>query len=115
MNVNARKRNKIVTLSKHIKTAIAKLVGVNRGTMSRIVKKAAETGSLTFKRKGNCGQKQKATLKDDSFILHQSKNDPKKTSDALKINLALAGVEVSSSSVHRRLLENDRSSRRSSC
>ena len=45
MNVTPTKRTKIVTLSKHMrKTQTAKLVGVNQGAVSRIVKKVAETG-----------------------------------------------------------------------
>ena len=75
-------------------TTIAKLVEVNQGTVPPIVKKAAETGNLTSKRKGKCGQKQKIIPKDDSFILYQSKKDPKKISDALKNDLALSEVQV---------------------
>ena len=91
-----------------------KLVGRNQGRVSCIVKKAAKTGSLNSKEKGNSMQKQKTRPKYDIFILYeyQSKKDLKKTRNALKNDLALAGVEVSSCTVRTRLLENGHPARR---
>uniref|UniRef100_A0A3Q3R911 Transposase Tc1-like domain-containing protein n=1 Tax=Monopterus albus TaxID=43700 RepID=A0A3Q3R911_MONAL len=61
--------------------------------------------SVSPKRKGKCGQKRKTTPRDDAYLIRESAQDPRKTSDVLKVDLKEKGIEVSSSTVCRRLLE----------
>uniref|UniRef100_A0A3Q3KA92 Transposase Tc1-like domain-containing protein n=1 Tax=Monopterus albus TaxID=43700 RepID=A0A3Q3KA92_MONAL len=80
-------------------------VGVSLATVSRVIKMKKETGSVSPKRKGKCGRKRKTTPRDDAYLIRESVKDPRKTSDALKVDLKEKGIEVSSSTVRRRLLE----------
>ena len=69
------------------------------------MKMKKETGSVTPKRKGKCGRKRKTTPRDDAYLIRESVKDPRKTSDAIKTTLGEKGIEISSSTVRRRLLE----------
>ena len=71
-----------------------------------------ETGSVTPKRKAKCGRKRKTTPRDDAYLIRESVKDPRKTSDAIKTTLGERGIEISSSTVRRRLLEVRRKSYR---
>ena len=102
-----KKRTEILTLHQHCSKTqreIVKLVGVSQASVSRIVKKGSERGSLSLKRKGNCDRKRKTSHRDDTLLICKSKQDSRKTSDALKKDLAVAGVSISSSTVRRRLI-----------
>ena len=103
-----RKRANILTLRENTEKAyreISKIVGVSISTISRIMKMKKETRSVTPKRKGKCGRKRKTTPKDDAYLIRESVKDPRKTSDAIKTTLGEKGIEISSSTVCRRLLE----------
>ena len=108
MDVSPRKRASILTLRKNTEKTyreISKLVGVSISTISRIMKMKKETGSVTPKPKGKCGRKRKTTPKDDAYLIRESVKNPRKTSDAIKTTLGEKGIEISSSTVRRRLLE----------
>ena len=106
MDVSPRKRASILTLRENIEKIyreISKIVGVSISTISRIMKMKKETGSLTPKRKG--GRKRKTTPKDNAYLIRESVKDPRKTSDAIKTTLGEKRIEISSSTIRRRLLE----------
>ena len=108
MDVSPRKRASILTLRENTEKTyqeISKIVGVSISTISRIMKMKKETGSVTPKRKGTCGRKRKTTPRDDAYLIRESVKDPRKTSDAIKTTLGEKGIEISSSTVRRRLLE----------
>ena len=77
---------------------------MSQSTVARIIRQLKETGSLTSKRKGNCGRKRKSTAKHDAYLLRKSKLDPRKTSSDLQKDLFVAGLEISASLVRRRLV-----------
>ena len=107
-DITPRKRNCILTFSEHCnytQTAIANIVGVSQKSVPRIIKHQDVTGSVTPRRKGKCGRKRTTTPKDDLIFLRNSKKDPRKTNFDLQMDLASAGVCISSSTVRRRLLE----------
>ena len=64
------------------------------------MKMKKETGSVTPKCKGKCGRKRKTTPRNDAYLIRESVKNPRKTSDAIKKE-----IEISSSTVRRRLLE----------
>ena len=108
MDVSPRKRASILILRENTEKTyreISKIVGVSISTISRIMKMKKETGSVTPKRKGKCGRKRKTTPRDDAYLIRESVKDPRKTSDAIKTTLGEKGIEISSSTVRRRLLE----------
>ena len=108
MDISPSKRNKILTLYQHCSKTqreIAKLVGVSQASVSRIVRKGSEFGSLSPNRKGRCGRKRKTSPRDEAVLIRESKKNPRKTSDALKKDLKSAEVCISSSTVRRRLIE----------
>ena len=105
MDVSPRKRASILTLRENTEKEISKIVGVSISTISHIMRMKKETGSVTPKRKGKCGRKRKTTPKDDAYLIRESVKDPRKTSDAIKTTLGGKGMEISSSTVCRRLLE----------
>ena len=83
--------------------------------MSRFFKQQDATGSVTLRRKGNCGRKRKTTPKDDLILLRNSKKDPRNTSFDLQKDLAsvgVRGVRISSSTVRHRLLEAGRNDKK---
>ena len=50
-----------------------------------------------------CSRKKKTSTMDDVRLLQKNKKDPRKTSNMLK--KSLSGVNVSSSTAHRRLIK----------
>ena len=107
MDVSPRKRASILTLRENTEKTnreISKIVGVSISTISRIMKMKKKTGSVIPKRKGKCGHKRKTTPRDDAYLIRESVKDPRKTSDAIK-TMGEKGIEISSSTVGRRLLE----------
>lgn len=115
MDVNLRKRSKIVTLSEYSDKSqreIARICNVSQGTVSNILRLYKESGTLSPKRVGHCGRKKITSKRDDRYLIHQSKTNPRKTSDSLKQDLASHGAVVSSRTVRRRLLDAGRPARR---
>lgn len=115
MDITPRKRTKIITLHDHTSKTyreIASTVGVSSATVSRVIKLQKVFGSISPKRKGKCGRRRKTTRRDDVILLRESKRDPRKTSDSIAKDLKDRGIEVSSSTVRRRLLECGRRARR---
>ena len=117
MDTTPCKRTKILTLHEHTaknQREIASIVGVNQSTVSRILKQARTIGTLSPKRKEKCGtgRKRKTSTRDNIRILRESKKDPRRTSDMLRKDLLSSGVNVSSSTVRRRLIECGRMARR---
>jgi len=115
MDLTPRKRSKIITLVEYAgktQREIATLCRVSQSVVSKLVKLYKASDSLSPKRKNKCGRKRKTTASDDRYILQQSRIDPKKTSDALERDLSTHRIDVSSSTVRRRLLEAGRPARK---
>ena len=68
--------------------------------------------ALSPKKKGKCGRTRKASTKEVTGLLRESKNDPRKISSALRKDLASAEADISASAVRRRLTECGRPARR---
>ena len=86
MDTTPRKRTKIMTLHEHTtknQSEIAKIVGMNQSTVTRILKEACETDSSSLNKKGRCGRKRKTLSRDITQLLRQNKKDLRKTSDEL--------------------------------
>ena len=115
MDTTPRKRTKILTLQEHTEKnqcEIASIVGANESTISRLLKQARGTGTLLSNGKEKCGRKRKTSTRDDIRLLRESKKDPRKKSDMLRKDLLSSEGNVSSSTVHRRLIECGRIARR---
>ena len=80
--------------------------------MGDIIKRPKDTGEPRTLRHGRCGTKRKTTSQDVKLMIRNSVKNPKKTTKDLQRDLALAGVNVASSTVRRRLLEMSRTARR---
>ena len=107
MDVTPRKRASIVSLRKHAKMSIrdiAAKLNMAKSTVGKIVKKAEDKGNPGVLRKGRCGRKRKTTFYDDKVIIRNSVKDPKKNSKDLQRDMDSAGVNISSSTIRRRLL-----------
>ncbi|KAK9871192.1 hypothetical protein WA026_011473 [Henosepilachna vigintioctopunctata] len=108
MDITPRKRSKIIALYEHTSMTvrdIAEAVGVGKSSVSRILKTFEEGGSSSPKRKGNCGRKRKTSPRTDKLSIRNSKINPRKTSTDLRRDLMASGVEVSTSTMRKRLLE----------
>jgi len=109
MDVTSRKRTKIVTLHGHTAKTygeIAAVVGVSLATVSRVIKLKQDTGSVSPKRKGQCGHTKKTTPRDDAeYLLRQRKNDTRKTSSKLNTDLKEKDIHIRSFTVRRRLTQ----------
>ena len=95
MDVTPRKWTKVVTLKEHTTKTykeIASVVGVSLVTVSRVIKLKQNTRSVSPKGKGKCSSKRKTTKRDGASLLRLSKKDPRKTSDALNMDLKGKGV-----------------------
>ena len=107
MGITLKKRASILTHLEHCQAStkdIAKLYNVGQSTVARIIRQLKEKGSLTPKRKGNCGRKQKLTAKNDAYLSRKSKLDPRKTNSDLQKDFSAAGLEISASLVRTRLV-----------
>lgn len=115
MDITPEKRAKLVALNVNTDMSIrdiANAVCVAKSTVSRLLAVYKAEGSVSPKRKGRCGRKRITTVRDDRFLVRQSKRDPRKTSSDLQRDLSHAGVVLDSSTVRRRLLEVGRKARR---
>ena len=83
-----------------------------KSTVGEIVKKAEDRGNPGALRKGRCDRKRKTTFYDDKVIIRNSVKDPKKNSKDLQRDMASAGVNISSSTIRRRLLAVGRTARK---
>ena len=114
MDVTPRKRASIIALRKHTSLSIRNIsekLDIPKSTVDDI-KRAKDTGEPRTLRQGRCGRKPKTTPQDVKVMIRNSVENPKKTSKDLQRDLALAGVNVASSTVRRRLLEVGRTARR---
>ena len=115
MNVTPRKRASIIALRKHTGLSIRNIsekLAIPKSTVGDIMKRAKDTGEPSTLRHGRCGRKRKTTPQGVKVMMKNSVKNPKKTSKDLQRDLALAGVNVGSSTVRRRLLEVGRTARR---
>ena len=106
-DISSRKLASIMTLHQYKQASsrdIFKKIGVPQTRVSRNIWQYKTTGSVSPKRKGKCVCKRKITAKDDAYILKKSKQNPSKSSVEITNDLAGAGVEMSASSVRRRLV-----------
>ncbi|MCJ8740406.1 hypothetical protein PDJAM_G00058690 [Pangasius djambal] len=95
----------IVKLKKEGKSirAIAQTLGIANTTIWNVLKKQATTGVLTTRHR--TGRPRKTTAVDDRNIVRAVKKNPQTTVSDITNNLHRAGVQVSQSTVRRRLRE----------
>ena len=115
MDITPKKRASIVALRKHSALSIRQIsekMKIAKSTVGDILKRDEDTGEPSTLRRGKCGRKRKTTPHDDKVIIRNSVKDPKKSSTDLRRDFSSAGVNVSSSTVRRRLLEVGRFARK---
>ena len=115
MDITPKKRASIIALKEHAGLSIrqiSKKMKVAKSTVGDILKRKKDTGESSTLRQGRCGRKRKTTPRGDSVIIRESIKDPKKTSADLQRDLSTYGVNISSSTVRRRLLEVGRFARK---
>lgn len=108
MNATAEQRQRIIALALHSSKSqaeIAKDIGVSQPTVSRIIRRHHQTGSVEPQRKGRCGRKRKTTPRDDKKLLRKSLCNPRLTAIDLKREEQLP---ISARTVRRRLREGGR-------
>lgn len=97
MDVTPRKRASVIALHENTnftQREISAKCKVSLSSVNRIIKLKNETGSVSPRRKGNCGRKRATTPRDDAFLLRKSKVDLKK--------IALIFKKISQKIVRRR-------------
>jgi len=115
MDTTPRKRVKILTLAQNCsktQSEIADLCGVSQSVVSKLLKRYRDNASISPRRRGKCGRKRKTTARDDQILLRESKKDARKSSTDLKHDLMHHGVNVSTSTVRRRLIASGRRAHR---
>ncbi|KAG5857000.1 hypothetical protein ANANG_G00013880 [Anguilla anguilla] len=80
---------------------IAEKLGVSKSTVWYIVKKQERTGELSNSKRS--GRPRKTTVSDDKRILSIVKKKPFSTAEQIKNTLQDVGVDVSKSTIRRRL------------
>ena len=91
---------------------IGEELNLTKSTVGRILKMKEDRNDVTTtNRRGRCGRKRKTTTHDDRTILRNSLKDPRKISKDLQRDLAMAGVDIDSSTVRKRLLQAGRIAR----
>ena len=109
MDVTYRKHASIVFFRKQANMSIRQIankLNTAKSTVGEIVKRAEGKSNPGTLRKGRCGAKPKTTPYDDKVIIRNSVKNPKKNSKDLQRNMTSAGVNICSSTISRRLLEN---------
>src|SRR5688572_1082136 len=107
-DLSPRKRGQIRILLENTEltqSEIARKCGVSQRVVSSIKKKMAVGSTGTPKRKGRCGRKRITSDADDRSLIRLSKTNRNKCSRSLMLELNAAGVQMSSRTVRRRLLE----------
>lgn len=115
MDVTSEKRSVILALKRHSNKSnreIARIVKVCHSTVTRIINRTKRRGTSSPQRTGKCGRKRKTTPRDECVLLRESKKYPRMTSHALRLSLLETGIEISDSTVRKRLLEKGRPARR---
>lgn len=115
MDITTNTRTKVITLNEHTsksQSQIARIVGVSQPSVSRIIQKERESGTLTTERKGRCGRKAKMTPQAVQMLVTDSQMHPRKTSHELRKHLDMGGISVSSRTVRRCLVNSGRIARR---
>ena len=114
-DITPRKRSKVIALKENTEMTVRDIsmaTGLSRSSVSRLILAHKRLGTVSPRRKGKCGRKRKTTVRDDMMLLRNSKKDPRKTSCDLQRDLLAAGIEVTSSTVRRRLLSVGRRARK---
>ena len=107
-DLSPRKRGQIKVLLENTELTcrqIALKCGVSKTSVSRINKKLEHGSSGTPKRKGRCGRKRRTTVQDDRSLVRLSQCNRKLTSRRLMVEINVSGVQMSSRTVRRRLIE----------
>jgi transposase len=115
MDKEQARREQILSLHLHTSKTqreIASNLQVSVGLVNKVIKQHEELGHVKILRKGRSGRKPATTKQDDRFLVLQSRKNPRLTSRDLQKSLQQAGVEVSDSTVRRRLLKAGRRARR---
>ena len=79
--------------------------GVAQSVVSSIKKKMQHGPTGTPQRKRRCGRKRLSSQQDDRALVRLSKANRKMTSRRLMLEMSTAGVQMSSRTVRRRLIE----------
>lgn len=106
-DITPRKRAKVEILLKHSITVaeIAKEIGVSKRSVYRLKQKLASNKSFSPNRVGKCGRKRKTSTRDDSLLIRECKKNRKGTSKELQGIMEQSGIQISSSTVRRRLFQ----------
>ena len=87
-------------------------LNLTKSTVGRILKMREDRSDVTTtNRRGRYGRKRKTTTHDDGMILRNSLKDPRKTSKDLQRDLAMAGVDIDSSTLRKRIVQAGRRAR----
>ena len=110
-----KKRAKIVALREHTHMTIRKMgeeLNLTKSTVGKILEMREDCSDVTAtNRRGLYGRKRKTT-NDDRMIMRNSLKDPRKISKDLQRDLAMAGIDLDSSIVRKRLVQAGRIARR---
>lgn len=101
-------RNQVIALSQHTSMTtreIATRLNMAQSTVSDLIRRHRETGSVTTSRRGSCGRKRTTTKRADALLLRESMKNPRLDALALRRNL---GITASVHTVRRRLVEGGR-------
>ena len=115
MDITPKKHASIIALKEHAGLSIrqiSKKMKVAKSTVGDILKRKKDTGESSTLRQGRYGRKRKTTPRNDTVIIRESVKNPKKTSADLQRDLSTSGINISSSTVRRRLLEVGRFARK---
>ena len=107
MDMTPKKRAKVLALHSLIKKPIKRTsqnLKITKSSIGRIAERCDDNGNTDVLRQGKYGRKRQTNKKDDTLILRNSINDPKKSSRDLARDLEESDVSISDSSVRQRLL-----------
>lgn len=107
-DLSPRKRGQIKVLLENTELTqcqIALKCGVAQSVVSSIKKNMQHGSTGTPQRKGRCGRKRISSKQDDRALARLSKANRKMTSRRLMVEMNTSGVQMSSRTVRRRLIE----------
>lgn len=115
MDINRDIRVKIITLKQSTSLThadIAKKCKVSRSSVTKMIARFDQTGSISPTRIGRCGRKRLTDTRDDRILLMKRKKNARLNSEMLKKEMQGHGVSVSSRTIRRRLIEHNRPARK---
>ncbi|GFW01086.1 HTH_Tnp_Tc3_2 domain-containing protein [Trichonephila clavipes] len=113
IDITPRKRSKIIFLNEHTSTTvrdIATAVGVDKSSVSRILRTFQDSRSSSPTEKLKCVHKRKTTPRANKILIRNRETNRKNTIKDLRRDLLGCGVQMSTSTVRKRLMEAARKS-----